>query len=119
MAIFSPLLVLGNILPLYVADVSYCLKTEAECYFEAGRIIGKQAVKRYEIAVEEPSFKDIMSFCSTPDGIQLREEFLARANSSYPSLVSELEGLAAGSGQPFSTVLTLNLRAELASFIPS
>jgi len=106
-----------GVLPLYKVDVSNCKKTEPECHFEAGRIIGKQAARRYFIAVQEASFQDIMSFCSTSEGNQIREKFLERANASYPEFVSELKGLALGCGQPFLTVVTLNLAKQLKSFM--
>jgi len=106
-----------GVLPLYKVDVSNCKKTERECHFEAGRIIGKQAAGRYSAAVQEPSFQDILRFCLTFEGKQLRKDFLERVNASYPEFVSELEGLALGCGQPFLTVVTLNLVKELKMFM--
>jgi hypothetical protein len=52
----------------------------------------------------------------TPEGSAAYDAMLVTANTTFPEYVTELDGMAYGSGVDFQTLFTLNVRNELSTF---
>eukprot|EP00850_Spirogloea_muscicola_P005505 SM000025S08400 [mRNA] locus=s25:512978:515587:- [translate_table: standard] len=60
----------------------------------------------------------LLPFAASPRGAELVEALSETNKSLFPRYWSELQGVAAGSDQPFLEILLINLRKELAPFLP-
>eukprot|EP00850_Spirogloea_muscicola_P018265 SM000165S02226 [mRNA] locus=s165:270161:272721:- [translate_table: standard] len=60
----------------------------------------------------------LLPFAASPRGAQLVEALSETNRSLFPRYWMELQGVAAGSDQPLLEILLINLRKELAPFLP-
>ena len=75
--------------------------------WECGYSMGKQMKSRIEAAMADE--KEKLQWIATPAGQAHYKRALAAHNRTYPHLVREMQGLAAGSGLPFSSIFVKNI----------
>lgn len=89
----------------------------APTHFELGRQVGEAMAVTIERAFSaDSSLKALLEFCAGPEGRELLSAFEKTNRSSYPHIMEEVEGIAAGSGQSLDAVLLANMAQELSTF---
>ncbi|ETW08522.1 hypothetical protein H310_01085 [Aphanomyces invadans] len=95
-------------------------KYEGDSHFEFGELLGKQfrdAIST-RLRLSSQLHTVLLPFYNTPLGKTTYDKYLATHNKTFPSYVEELEGISAGSGEPFSTLFLINLIEEFGQSIP-
>eukprot|EP01047_Picozoa_sp_COSAG01_P054575 COSAG01_NODE_5979_length_3920_cov_6.749280_1_plen_456_part_00 len=77
--------------------------------FECGRQVGSQMKAQINEALTGKSFQAELAWIATSAGSVRYRRALEAHNSTYPHLVREMEGLAAGSGLPFQHIFVKNI----------
>ena len=77
--------------------------------FEVGHQVGSQMTAQITEALSGKGFQAELAWIATSAGSARFERALAAHNTTYPHLVREMEGLAAGSGLPFRHIFVKNI----------
>eukprot|EP00602_Paraphysomonas_sp_CaronLab_P000720 CAMPEP_0185025902 /NCGR_PEP_ID=MMETSP1103-20130426/9447_1 /TAXON_ID=36769 /ORGANISM="Paraphysomonas bandaiensis, Strain Caron Lab Isolate" /LENGTH=422 /DNA_ID=CAMNT_0027559289 /DNA_START=27 /DNA_END=1295 /DNA_ORIENTATION=+ len=87
-------------------------------HFSVGQQIGytTRSSILYRLRRSESVMQLVQWVSSTPEGQAAYDAMLTTANNTFPEYVSELEGMAYGSGVNFETLFVLNVRNELKTF---
>ena len=87
-------------------------------HFSVGQQIGYATKDSIQFRlVNNPSIATLVEWVTeTEEGKAAYDALFDSANSTFPEYVTELNGMAYGSGVDFQTLFTLNVRNELSTF---
>lgn len=90
-------------------------------HWEVGRNIGHHFDNAIHRLFDNYDFlqEKILPFLNSPTGQILYRSYLDLHRKIFPQYITELEGMAEGSGRPFKEIFAVNLRGEIAGLIAS
>lgn len=86
---------------------------------EVGRGIGLRFAEAIHRLFDNYGFlqEQLLPFLKKPSGHSFFQSYLKLHRTRFPQYISELEGMAEGSGRPFEEIFAVNLRGEFAGLI--
>ncbi|KAG0567381.1 hypothetical protein KC19_7G131100 [Ceratodon purpureus] len=98
-----------------------CLRFNGAPGYEFGLAIGKRFGRmiRSRFASDPALHSEMLPFAATEDGEKLVAALTAANKQQFPVYFDELRGTADGAEVPFLQVLLINMRKEVAPFLPS
>ena len=90
-------------------------------HYEIGFSIGQRFSDEIcRAMVENPTLQyEFLPFHKSPEGQKLFRQLISLHRKSYPDYISEIKGIAEGSGRPFEEIFLINMRGEYRSYTKS